>query len=361
MNSSIDAKGPADGRTAPTSPMGVSHERLDLSVLIPVYNEVDNVEPLHAELDAVLRPGPWRYELIFVNDGSTDGTAARLEAIQRADPEHVRVAFLRRNCGQTAALSAALDLARGDVLIPMDGDRQNDPADIPRLLEKLESGYDVVSGWRKDRRDALFTRKVPSRIANRLVARLSGVPLHDFGCTMKAYRRSMLEGVRLYGEMHRFIPIFAAWQGARVVEMVVNHRPRTAGRTKYGLGRTFNVVLDLILIRFLQRYSQRPLHFFGRFGLWSFALGFLCFLAMLYYKFIFPWPYLWWGELPSKTFVETPLPSLTVMFFLAGGMSILLGIQAEVVMRTYYESQSKTTYLLGEIRQGTPPADDESR
>jgi glycosyltransferase involved in cell wall biosynthesis len=244
----------------------------------------------------------------------------------------------------------------------MDGDRQNDPADIPRLLEKIESGYDVVSGWRKDRQDALFTRKVPSRIANRLVARLSGVPLHDFGCTLKAYRRSVLEGVRLYGEMHRFIPIFAAWQGARVVEMVVNHRPRTAGRTKYGLGRTFNVVLDLILIRFLQRYAQRPLHFFGRFGLWSFALGFLCFLAMLYYKYIFPWPYLFWGhDEKSKTFVETPLPSLTVMFFLAGGMSILLGIQSEVIMRTYYESQAKTTYLLGEIRQGTPPAGDDSR
>ena len=166
----------------------------------------------------------------------------------------MRVAFLRRNCGQTAALSAALDLARGEVLIPMDGDRQNDPADIPRLLKALDGGHDVVSGWRKDRHDALVSRKVPSWIANRLVARLSGVPLHDFGCTLKAYRRRVLEGVRLYGEMHRFIPIFAAWQGARVTELVVNHRPRTAGRTKYGLGRTFNVVLDLILIRFLQRY-----------------------------------------------------------------------------------------------------------
>ena len=166
----------------------------------------------------------------------------------------------------------------------------------------------------------------------------------------------MLEGVRLYGEMHRFIPIFAAWQGARVTELVVNHRPRTAGRTKYGLGRTFNVVLDLILIRFLQRYAQRPLHFFGRFGLWSFGLGIVSFLAMLYFKYLFPWPYLWWGrDLLPKPFVETPLPSLTVMFFLAGVMSILLGVLAEMNMRTYYESQSKTTYLLGEVRQGTPP------
>jgi glycosyltransferase involved in cell wall biosynthesis len=354
MTSSIDTRNPADARTTPASPRSAPDERLDLSVLIPVYNEVDNVEPLHAELDAVLRAGPWRYELIFVNDGSTDGTAARLGAIQRADPEHVRVAFLRRNCGQTAALSAALDLARGDILIPMDGDRQNDPSDIPRLLEALDHGCDVVSGWRKDRHDALVSRKVPSWIANRLVARLSGVPLHDFGCTLKAYRRRVLEGVRLYGEMHRFIPIFAAWQGARVTELVVNHRPRTAGRTKYGLGRTFNVVLDLILIRFLQRYAQRPLHFFGRFGLWSFGLSIACFLAMLYFKYIFPWPYLWWGRgLPPKTFVETPLPSLTVMFFLAGFVSILLGIQSELIMRTYYESQHKTTYLLGEVRQGT--------
>jgi glycosyltransferase involved in cell wall biosynthesis len=335
----------------PTRP--ATELRLDLSVLIPVYNEVDNVGPLHEELDAVLRGGPWTYELIFVNDGSTDGTAARLEAIQRADPEHVRVAFLRRNCGQTAALSAALDLARGDVLIPMDGDRQNDPADIPRLLAALGEGRDVVSGWRKDRHDALLSRKVPSWIANRLIARLSGVPLHDFGCTMKAYRRRVLEGVRLYGEMHRFIPIFASWQGARVTEMVVNHRARTAGRTKYGLGRTFNVVLDLVLIRFYQRYAQRPIHLFGRIGLWLFLLSGACFGGMLYFKYLFPWP--WGYDLPPKSFVETPLPLLTVMFFLAGLQSIFMGVLAEMIMRTYYESQSKTTYLLGEVRQGGAP------
>jgi glycosyltransferase involved in cell wall biosynthesis len=335
---------------------------INLSVLIPVFNEVGNVDPLHAELDVVLRPLPLCYELIFVDDGSNDGTTAKLEAIQRRDPEHVRVVFLRRNCGQTAALSAALDLAHGEILVPIDGDRQNDPAEIPRLLKELEAGYDVVSGWRKDRHDAVLSRKVPSWIANRLVARLSGVVLHDFGCTLKAYRRRVLEGVRLYGEMHRFIPIFAAWQGARVTELVVNHRPRTAGRTKYGLGRTFHVVLDLILILFLQRYAQRPLHFFGQFGLWSFGLGVLSFAAMIYFKLVFPWPYLWWGhDWPPKDFVETPLPSLTVMFFLAGGMSILLGIQSEVIMRTYYETQQKTTYLVGEIRQGpsSNAADDE--
>jgi glycosyltransferase involved in cell wall biosynthesis len=328
-------------------------QSIDLSVLIPVFNEVDSVEPLHAELDAVLRPLPLNYELIFVDDGSTDGSTARLQSIQRRDSAHVRVVFLRRNCGQTAALSAALDQARGEILVPIDGDRQNDPADIPRLLERIEAGYDVVSGWRKDRQDALLSRKVPSWLANWLVAWLSDVPLHDFGCTLKAYRRRVLEGVRLYGEMHRFIPIFASWQGAKVIELVVNHRPRTAGKTKYGIGRTFNVVLDLILIRFLQRYAQRPLHFFGRFGLWSFGLSVLSFLGMLYFKYVFPWPHLFWSALePPKSFVATPLPALTVMFFLAGVMSILLGIQSEVSMRTYYESQAKTTYLLGEIRQG---------
>ncbi len=317
-----------------------------LSVLIPVYNEVANVDPLHAELTDVLKSLPLSYELIFVDDGSRDGTTERLDALQQADPAHVRVAFLRRNCGQTAALSAALDLARGDILVPIDGDQQNDPADIPRLIERLDQGFDVVSGWRRDRKDAWLSRKVPSWIANRLVARLSNVPLHDFGCTLKAYRRRVLEGVRLYGEMHRFIPIFATWQGARVTEMVVNHRPRTAGRTKYGLGRTFNVVLDLILIRFFLSYAQRPMHLFGRIGLYSMGLSLLSFAAMLYYKFR---PMLT-GE-PRKDFVETPIPLLVVLFFLAGVISILMGVLAEMVMRTYYESQAKTTYLLGEVRQ----------
>jgi glycosyltransferase involved in cell wall biosynthesis len=328
----------------------------DLSVLVPVYNESENVRPLYDELDRTLRSANLLYELIFVDDGSTDGTAARLRAIQELDPEHVRVAFLRRNCGQTAALSAALDLARGQILVPIDGDRQNDPADIPRLLERLNQGFDVVSGWRQDRKDTWLTRRLPSRVANRLVARISGVALHDFGCTLKAYRRRVLEGVRLYGEMHRFIPIFAAWQGARVTELVVNHRPRVAGQTKYGLGRTVRVVLDLILIRFAQRYAQRPMHFFGLVGLWSIALSLVSFLAMLYFKFLYPWPLpvdpKYW---PPKTFIETPLPQLAVMFFLAGVQSLLMGLLADMVMRTYYESQAKPTYLLGEVRQGSAP------
>jgi glycosyltransferase involved in cell wall biosynthesis len=338
----------------PTNIANAAGTALDLSVLIPVYNEVDNVVPLHEELDRVLKPLSLRYELIFVDDGSTDGTAAKLALIQNTDPEHVLIAFLKHNCGQTAALSAALDLSRGAVLLPMDGDRQNDPADIPRLLEMLEQGYDVVSGWRRNRQDTLVTRKLPSKVANRLVARISGVALHDFGCTMKAYRRQVLEGVRLYGEMHRFIPIFATWQGAKVTEMVVNHRARTAGRTKYGLGRTFNVVLDLILIRFYQRYAQRPIHLFGRIGIWSIFLSVLSFGAMLYFKYLHN--ALTGGT--NKTFIETPLPSLTVILFGLGVQSILMGVLAEMVMRTYYESQAKTTYILGEVRRGpTPRAD----
>jgi glycosyltransferase involved in cell wall biosynthesis len=338
----------------PTNNANAAGTALDLSVLIPVYNEVENVVPLHEELDRVLKPLSLRYELIFVDDGSTDGTAAMLRQIQDADPEHVLVAFLRHNSGQTAALSAALDLSRGAVLVPMDGDRQNDPADIPRLLEMLEQGYDVVSGWRRNRQDTLVTRKLPSKIANRLVARISGVALHDFGCTMKAYRRQVLEGVRLYGEMHRFIPIFATWQGAKVTEMVVNHRARTAGRTKYGLGRTFNVVLDLILIRFYQRYAQRPIHLFGRIGIWSIFLSVLSFGAMLYFKYLHH--ALTGGT--NKTFIETPLPSLTVILFGLGVQSILMGVLAEMVMRTYYESQAKTTYILGEVRRGSTPRAD---
>lgn len=328
-------------------------KRTDISVIIPVFNEEENVAPLHAEIHAALRPSGYSYEILFVDDGSRDSTRQVLRELQANDPEHTRLVLLRRNCGQTAALSAGLDHAVGDVLIPMDGDRQNDPADIPRLRAKLDDGFDVISGWRKNRQDKLLNRKLPSRAANRIIARLSGVVIHDFGCTMKAYRREVLEGVRLYGEMHRFIPIFASWQGGKVTEMVVNHRPRTAGVTKYGIGRTWNVILDLILIRFQQRYSQRPSHFFGRLGLYSILLAFAMFGLMVYYKFVHE-PLTGY---PPKSFVETPLPLLSVMFFLTGIQSVMLGLLAEMVMRTYYESQDKKTYVIGEIVEATRTSD----
>ena len=321
--------------------------RPDLSIIIPVFNEVDNVGPLHREIHDALDATAISYEILFVNDGSRDGTDKVLRQLQSADPAHTRLVLLRRNCGQTAAMSAGLDHARGAVLIPMDGDRQNDPADIPALMLKLNEGFDVISGWRKNRQDKFLNRRLPSKLANKLIARLSGVGIHDFGCTMKAYRREVLDGVRLYGEMHRFIPIFASWQGGRVAEMVVNHRARTAGVTKYGIGRTWNVILDLILIRFQQRYSQRPIHFFGRVGLYAVLLSLGTFALMLYYKFLHA-PL--WGY-PEKTFIETPLPLLTVMFFLTGVQSVLLGLVAEMVMRTYYESQDKKTYVIGELVQ----------
>lgn len=323
-------------------------DMLDLSIIIPVFNEEGNVSALHAEINSAMTGGSLSYEIIFVNDGSRDNTATELKKIYEADPSHVRLIFLRRNFGQTAALSAGLDHANGRILIPMDGDRQNDPADILRMIERLGEGFDVVSGWRKNRQDRFINRKLPSRLANKIISRLSGVKIHDFGCTMKAYRREVLDGVRLYGEMHRFIPIFAAWQGGKVTEMVVNHRARTAGVTKYGIGRTWNVILDLILIRFQQKYSQRPIHFFGRVGLYSIILSLISFGLMLYYKFLHE-PL---TRYQPKTFIETPLPLLTVMFFLTGVQAILIGLVAEMVMRTYYESQDKRTYIVAETFGG---------
>ena len=340
--------------TQPSTP-ATSNDRgeLELSVIVPVFNEAENLEPLCREVHAALDAARIDFELVFADDGSTDDTPRVLAQLAAQNPR-VRVVSLRRNSGQTAALSAAFDVARGLVLVPIDGDLQNDPADIPRLLAKLNEGFDVVSGWRRNRKDALVSRRVPSRIANRLVAWLSGMPLHDFGCTLKAYRREVFEDVRLYGEMHRFVPIYAAWQGARVTEIEVNHRARTHGRSKYGIGRTFRVVLDLVLIRFLDRYSQRPMHLFGGFGLWSLAFAFLGFSAATFFKIVAiiarsrfgpnhsEWPAFY--DNFGKDFVETPLPVLVALFGVTGILSILMGLLAEMVMRTYFESQNKRTY-----------------
>lgn len=306
---------------------------LAVSVVIPVYNEELNVEELYQRIAAVLTATD--VEFLFVDDGSTDSTFARLSVIARSDAR-VRLIRFRRNYGQTAALSAGIDHARGATIVPMDGDLQNDPNDVPRLLAKLDEGYDVVSGWRVDRQDA-FHRRLPSTLANRMISWISGVHLHDYGCSLKAYRRSVLADVRLYGEMHRFVPIYASWQGARVTEMAVQHHARTRGKSNYGIERTFKVVLDLIVVKFLSSYATKPIYVFGGFGIASFMLAIGAFVMMIYLKTF---------AIPRRTFIQTPLPMVVVMFVLVGCLSIMLGLVAELTVRTYYESQGKRTYSI---------------
>jgi len=311
-------------------------DRPQISVVIPLFNEEENVRALLDELFAELAKLERTFEVICVDDGSRDRTFEELSRIA-AERRELRVIRFRLNFGQTAAMSAGIEAARGDVIVPMDGDLQNDPADIGKLLAKLDTGFDVVSGWRKNRQDRELGRKLPSRIANRLISAISGVRLHDYGCSLKAYRRDVLRDVKLYGEMHRFIPIYASWQGARVSEMVVNHRARRAGRSKYGLSRTFKVVLDLMVVKFLASFATKPVYVFGGFGLLSFACAAAAFLWAVYYKVA-----------GLKDFVETPLPLVTVMFTLVGALSLLMGLLAELVVRTYYESQDKRPYLIAE-------------
>jgi glycosyltransferase involved in cell wall biosynthesis len=309
-----------------------------LSIIIPVYNEADNIHPLHEKLSGTLDTLGRPYEIIIVDDGSKDQTAARLKEVAQAD-NRVKVIHLRRNFGQTPAMMAGIDAASGDILIPMDGDLQNDPADIPKLLAKLEEGYDVVSGWRKDRQDHPLKRNLPSRVANFLISTISGVHLHDYGCSLKAYRKEIIKGVKLYGEMHRFVPIYATWQGAKVTEVGVTHYPRVHGVSKYGFERTVKVILDLMVVKFLDKYAQKPMYLFGGFGLVALLVAFLMFLLMLYLKFF-----------SGKSFIETPLPLTVVLFFLMGFMSIFMGLIAEILMRTYHESQDKPTYIVDRTR-----------
>jgi len=331
------AEGPGVVATAAPVPLAPGEERCPrISVVVPVYNEEANVEELHARLCSVLSDGA---EFIFVDDGSSDGTFRVLSDLAALDPR-VRVIRFRRNFGQTAALAAGIDHARGEIIVPMDGDLQNDPRDIPRLLAQIDEGYDVVSGWRKQRHDP-FLRRFPSQIANRLISTISGVRLHDYGCSLKAYRRAVLENVRLYGEMHRFVPIYASWQGARVTELVVEHHPRTRGKSNYGIERTLKVVLDLIVVKFLASYSTKPIYLFGGFGMTSLTLGFLLFCVTVYLKLAH-----------IRDFVSTPLPLVVVMLVLVGFLAILMGLVAELMVRTYYESQGKRTYVIREIEGG---------
>src|SRR6478609_9670147 len=281
----------------------------ELSLFLPVLDEEENLRPMHAKIAAALDALGKTAEVIYVDDGSTDRSLQILKEIAAEDPR-VRVISLRRNYGQTAAMAAGIDAARGEVLIPMDADLQNDPADIIRLLEKLDEGYDVVSGWRKNRKDKLVTRKIPSMIANRLISWIGGVPLHDYGCSLKAYRRESLKDVRLYGEMHRFIPIYASWAGARVTEIPVEHHPRTMGKSKYGLSRTVKVVFDLITIKFMASYQTKPLYLFGWAGLLTFAISFLSALLACLMKWA-SWPH-------HADFVQTPLPVMAMVMLVLG-------------------------------------------
>ena len=312
-----------------------------VTVVIPMYNEEESVVALSQALREALAPAEWLWEVIFVNDGSRDGTARLLAEEVAKYPEVFRLIDLQRNFGQTAALMAGLDHARGNIIVPMDGDLQNDPKDIIKLVAKVAEGYDVVSGWRKNRQDKSLSRVLPSRIANKLISIISGVHLHDYGCSLKAYRRDVLFGFRLYGEMHRFVPIFARWQGANITEMVVEHHPRRFGQSKYGLERTFKVLLDLMLVKFLTQYDTKPIYVFGGVGALFFILSILSALYALWLKFV-----------DGISFIQTPLPLISIFGTMTGIMCILLGLLAEVLVRIYFESQNKTQYAVRSVAGG---------
>lgn len=310
---------------------------IDLSIVIPVHNEALNLAELHRELTETLSASGRTYEILFVDDGSTDGSYELMASLHRADP-HVRVIRFRRNFGQTAAFSAGFAYARGQVIITADGDRQNDPRDIPALVARLEEGYDIVCGWRRDRKDKWLTRRVPSIIANKLISRATGVELHDYGCSLKAFRAEVVKPLRLYGEMHRFIPAIASEMGVRVAEMVVNHRARTAGTSKYGLSRTIRVILDLLTVKYLLKYATRPLQIFGLVGLSMGALGGLI-LTYLGYVRLFT----------QQGIGDRPLLLLGVLLVFTGVQLLTFGLLAEMQARTYYESQDKNTYVVRDV------------
>jgi glycosyltransferase involved in cell wall biosynthesis len=309
----------------------------NLSLFLPVLNEEENLGELHEKIISAMEALGQSFEVIYVDDGSTDRSLDLLKQFAAGDAR-VRVIAFRRNYGQTAAMAAGIDAARGEILIAMDADLQNDPADIGRLLVKLDEGYDVISGWRKDRRDLFLTRILPSRIANRLISVISGVPLHDYGCSLKAYRREVLEGVHLYGEMHRFIPIYASWAGGRVTEIPVGHHPRVAGKSKYGLTRTVKVIFDLLTIKFMTSYLTKPLYIFGWAGVLAFAFSFISALLAFLMKFA-GWPY-------QASFIQTPLPVIAMIMMVLGIQLFLMGLIAEMLVRTYHESQGKPIYTI---------------
>ena len=310
---------------------------MDISVVVPLYNEEDNVQLLYEEIKGVLDTMAEQAEIVFVDDGSRDRTLAKLEAIQAGD-DHVRVVSLRRNFGQTAAMTAGFDHARGGIIITMDGDLQNDPHDIPQLVGKLNEGYDVVTGWRHDRQDAFLSRRLPSQLANRLISWVTGVGLHDYGCTLKAFRREVIDNINLYGEMHRFIPAIASGMGISFTEVKVNHRARRFGTSKYGISRTIRVVLDLITVKFMLSYATRPLHVFGTVGVVSSLLGVTIGLILTVQRQLF-----------GIGLANRPLLLLAVLLIFMGIQFITIGLLAELVVRTYHESQKKPIYYVRKV------------
>ena len=309
---------------------------IDLSILLPVYEEEESLRPLFARLLPVLDALGLSFEVVAVNDGSKDSSMDVLREIAALRPE-VRAINFRRNYGQTAAMMAGFDNARGDIIITLDADLQNDPADIPSLIAKINEGYDVVSGWRAHRKDAALSRNFPSRVANAMISRISGVKLNDYGCTLKAYRRDVIQHVRLYGEMHRFIPIYASWMGAKVIEIPVAHHAREFGKSKYGIERVVKVLLDLTVVKFLEKYLVKPIYIFGGFAFLAVGLSVLILAAALWLKIF-----------EGLSLIQTPLPLLSAMLFLIGCISFLMGLLAEMVMRTYFEAQGRVPYLIRE-------------
>ncbi|MHC4226048.1 MAG: glycosyltransferase family 2 protein, partial [Planctomycetota bacterium] len=318
----------------------------EVSVVVPLLNEQDNIGPLYEQISQTLA-AEHSYEIVFIDDGSTDDSFDVLAGLHEADAR-VRVIRFRKNFGQTAALSAGFAHARGEIIVAIDGDLQNDPADIPKMVAKLEEGFDVVSGWRKKRHDNAVTRLLPSKVANWLISRITGVKLHDYGCTLKAYRREVLAETKLYGEMHRFIPALASWSGAKIDEMVVNHRPRTAGVAKYGLGRTWKVLLDLMTVNFLGSFSTKPIYVFGGLGLLSAAGAVILALTVIYQKVN-----------AGTDMSGNPLLILTAVLMIATIQFILMGLLAELLVRTYHESQSRPTYVIKEILEAPAKKEDQ--
>jgi len=308
-----------------------------ISIIIPVYNEKDNLKQLLEEINNAIKNLPFKNEIIAVDDGSEDGSQLELEKLAKKY-DNLKVINFRRNFGQTAALSAGFDNAIGDIIVPLDADLQNDPNDIEKLITKIDEGFDVVSGWRKDRKDNPIKRNFLSRVANRLISFASGVKLHDYGCTLKAYKKSALEGVKLYGEMHRFIPIYANLVGAKVTEIPVNHRKRIHGSSKYGMNRIYKTLLDLIVVVFITKFLKKPIYLFGGISLILLFISFLAIFWALYLKFV-----------TGLSLINTPLTLFSAMTFMLGIVCMLMGIMSEMIIRTYFESQDKKSYVIKNI------------